>query len=239
MPDSVILTDIESQSQSPESPLAALSQNIDLGSTSPRKVLQINQAQNSHAQNHSHTQNLLAPQSRLSSDYFIDGYISDTFTPRNAEGYLAQLFNVRNAADIQAIRHQSGAFYVLNRPSHSTPPALLVNGQDAWLLDHVVRSGGSVVPQQLWFPQGQGYRRRYVEQAQLRMPVFFVNANGSLGVPVMSAAIGDMQLHGAYLPAQLVDRSTLKIRIGVCTCSFTTRAPSLTVLYVSIAVARL
>ena len=147
----------------------------------------------------------------------MDGYISYTFTPRYAEGYLAQLFNVTNATDIQSIRHQSGALYVFNHPTHNIPPAVSMNGRHAWLVDFGVRSGGSVVPQQLSFPQGQGDRRRYVEQAQLRMPVFFVHANGSLGVPVMSAAIGEIQLHGAYLPAQLADRSILKIRIGVCT----------------------
>ena len=135
---------------------------------------------------------------------------------------------MRNAAEIQAVRNQSGAFYVFNHPPHNVPPASLVNGQPAWLLDYAVRPGGTVVRQQLWFPQGQGDRRRYVEQARLHIPVFFFNANGSLGVPVSSAAIGDVQLHGTHLPPQLADRSTLKIRISVCTRFFTARTPSLT-----------
>jgi len=152
-----------------------------------------------------------APQ--FTRDFLTDGYISYTFTPRNAEGYLVQLFKV-DATSVQAIRHQSGAFYVLNRPSHSSPPALLVNGQDAWVLDYAVRSGGSVVPQQLWLPQGQGDRRPYVDQAQFRMPIFFVNMDGNLGVSIMSAAAGQMQLRGAELPPPLADKTLIRIRIG-------------------------
>ena len=169
-----------------------------------------------------------APQ--FTRDFLTDGYISYTFTPRNAEGYLVQLFKV-DATSVQAIRHQSGAFYVLNRPSHSTPPALLVNGQDAWLLDYAVRSGGSVVPQQLWFPQGQGDRRRYVDQAQFRMPIFFVNMDANLGVSIMSAAAGQMQLRGADLPPPLADKTTIRIRIGVCSLSLLARSHYL--LYIS------
>jgi hypothetical protein len=159
-------------------------------------------------------------------DFLTDGYISYTFKPQNAEGYLVQLFNV-NAASVQAIHHQGGAFYVLNHPVHNSLPTLLVNGQGAWLFDYAVRPGGSVVPQQPWFPQGQGDRRRYVDQAQFRMPVFFIN-NGNLGVPVMNAAAGQMQLHGVGLPPQLADKTTIKIRIGVCTRSLSARSRSLT-----------
>ncbi|KAH9995619.1 hypothetical protein BJV77DRAFT_230985 [Russula vinacea] len=156
-----------------------------------------------------------APQ--FSRDFLTDGYISYTFGPRNAEGYLIQLFAV-DAASVRAIRHQSGAFYVLNRPAHNVPPALLVNGQDAWVLDYAVRTGGSVVPQQFWSPQGQGQgdpsRRRYADQPQVNMPVFFVNASGSLGVPVVNAAAGDMKLHGVNLPSQLADKAAIAIRIS-------------------------
>src|SRR5882762_10942507 len=81
-------------------------------------------------------------------------------------------------------------------PSHYSPPIRTQYG-DTWVLDYGVRSGGSVVPQQLWAPQGQGDRRRYVDQAQFRMPIFFVNMNGALGVPVMNAAAGHLQLRDA------------------------------------------
>jgi hypothetical protein len=147
-------------------------------------------------------------------DYLTDGYISYTIGSRIAESYIAHLFGV-DAASIQAIRQN--AFYVFNPPSYYIPPALSVHGRDAWLLDFAVRSGGSVVPQQLWSPQVQGDRHRYVDQMQSRLPVFFVNANGNLGVPVMNAAAGDMQLRGGHVPPQLADKRTVKLRINVCT----------------------
>ncbi len=151
---------------------------------------------------------------QLTRDYLTDGYISYTFSSRNAEFYVVHLFR-RDAASVEAIRDRSGAYSVFIPPSHFSPPVRTPFG-DAWVLDYVVRSGGSVVAQQLWSPHGQGDRRRYVDQAQFRMPIFFVNSNGGLGVPVMNAAAGHMQLRDAHLPPSLIDKTTTKIRIGVC-----------------------
>ena len=150
----------------------------------------------------------------LNRDYLTDGYISYTFTSRNAEFYVVHLFR-RDAASVQANRERNGAYSVFIPPSYFSPPIRTPYG-DTWVLDYAVRNGGSVVPQQLWAPQGQGDRRRYVDQAQFRMPVFFVSMNGGLGVPVMSAAAGDMQLRDTHLPPSLLDKTTTKIRIGVC-----------------------
>ena len=158
------------------------------------------------------------PQAPVARSLLTDGYISYTFTPQMAEFYLAQLlFKVNNSASIESIPdpNGSGAYFVFNLPSHFSAPPLMINGRGAWYLDYNVRSGGSVVQQQLWVPQGQGDRRRYVDQAQFRMPVFFVGMNGSLGVPVLNAAAGDMQLRDTYLPPQLLDKRTVKIRIAV------------------------
>jgi hypothetical protein len=48
------------------------------------------------------------------------------------------------------------------------------------------------------------------------MPVFFVGRDGGLGVPVMNAAAGHMELRDAHLPPPLQDKTTAKIRIAVC-----------------------
>jgi hypothetical protein len=150
---------------------------------------------------------------RLTGDYLTDSYISHTFTPRDAELYVAHLY--RDAASIHPIRDRSGAYYVSIPPSHHSPPIRTQHG-DTWVLDHAVRSGGSVVPQQLWAPRGQGDRQRYVDKAQFHMPIFFVNMNGTLGLPVMRAAAGHMKLRDEHLPPPLVDKNTTKIRIMVC-----------------------
>jgi hypothetical protein len=151
--------------------------------------------------------------------FLTDGYISYTFTPQMAELLLVQLlFKVANSASIEATPdpNGSGAYFVFNHPSHFSPPPLTMNGRAAWVLDYDVRAGGgSVVPQQLWFPQGEGDRRRYVDQARFRMPVFFVGIDGSLGVPVLDAAAGQMQLRDVDLPPPLQGKKTAKIRIAV------------------------
>ena len=151
-------------------------------------------------------------------NFLTTGYISYTFTSRIAEFLMVQLlFKVADTASIEAIHDPNGdgAYFVFNNPSYYSPPPLTINGRGAWVLDHDVKSGGSVVPQQLWFPQGEGDRRRYVDQAQFRMPVFFVCIDGTLGVPVLNAAAGHMQLRDAHLPLPMQDKKTVKIRIAV------------------------
>ena len=48
------------------------------------------------------------------------------------------------------------------------------------------------------------------------MPVFFVGINGSLGVPVLNAAAGDVQLHDVHLPPPPQYKTVARIRIAVC-----------------------
>jgi hypothetical protein len=148
-------------------------------------------------------------------NFLTNGYIPYTFSPRAAASYYTVLFRV-DPSVIQAYSHL-GAFYVWNQPMIWTQPPLNFNGRPGWLLDYHIRPGGSVVPQQIWFPQGQGDWRRHVEQAQLQMPLFFVNADGTLGVPIEKAAAGHMHLRGVGERAPFGDKFTTKIRIGVCT----------------------
>jgi hypothetical protein len=178
---------------------------------------QAHHAQTHHAQAH-HSQAHHAQSHPVTRKFLTDGYISYTFTPQIAELFLVQLlFKVANSASIEAIRdpNKGGAYFVFNHPSYHSPPPLTINGRGAWVLDYDVKLGGSVVPQQLWFPQGDGDRRRYVDQARFRMPIFFVNMNGGLGVPVLNAAAGHMQLRDVVLPPPLQDKINVKIRIAV------------------------
>jgi hypothetical protein len=156
-------------------------------------------------------------------DFLTDGYITYTFRPQAAANYLTVLFKA-NPSDVHTFLHK-GAFFVWNQPTLWTQPPFNFNGRQAWLLDYHITPGGSVVPQQIWFPQGQGDWRRYVEQAQLQMPLFFVNADGNLGVPVTNAAAGQMYLRGAGDPAPFGDKTTTKIRICVCVLAPSMCAP--------------
>ena len=168
----------------------------------------------------------------MTKEFLTDGYISYTFTPQIAEVYLAYLFKTE-LKRVQPFHYQD-SFFVWNQPPISTqaPLMILPRGQHhpnpAWLLDFAIRPGGSVVPQQLWFPQGQGDWRRYVEQAHLQMPLFFTNTDGSFGVPIVNAVAGQMVLRGGNEPAPFGDRTTTKIRIGVCVHPLPGRARHLT-----------
>jgi hypothetical protein len=161
--------------------------------------------------------------------FLIDSYIAYTFTPLGAKNYLAILFKVEPQT-VETFLHQGAAFFVWNQPllPDLTSPPLSFNGAPAWLLDYRIQPGGTVVPQQLWIPQGQGDLRRYVEQAPLQMPLFFIQENGTLGVPIANAVEGQMFLRGARHPAPFGMKATTKIRIGVCTRPLHAR-PSLTV----------
>jgi hypothetical protein len=163
-----------------------------------------------------------------SVDLRVDGYLSYTFTPQVVEIYLAYLFKVDpKRVQVFGAHNWPGAFFITNPLMNHCRPQHIGNGRYAWILDYAVnsrRGGGSVVPQQLWSPQGQGDWRRYVEQAQLYIPVFFVNMDGSLGVPVSHAAAGQMSLRDANASAPLGDRTATKIRISVCITPVDTRS---------------
>ncbi|KAI9511587.1 hypothetical protein F5148DRAFT_1146751 [Russula earlei] len=167
-----------------------------------------------HGQSPSYSYGQSQSQSEDHREYLTYGYISNTFGPQPAESYQMILFKV-DPRVVVAFRHHShpGAYFVYIQPSLPSPSQLMTNNGPAWLLDYAVRDGGSVVPQQIWFPQGHGDWRRYVEQAEFHIPVFFTNADGALGVPVVNAAGGHMTLLDANQPAPLGDRTTTKIRI--------------------------
>jgi hypothetical protein len=164
---------------------------------------------------------------RPDSYFLTDGYIPHTFTPQAAASYCSILFKM-DSSEIQVFRLLD-IFYVWNRPTISTQLPLNVNGRHGWLLDYHVRPGGSVVPQQIWYPLSQWEWCRYIERlgARLHMPLFFVNvdADGTLGVPIVNAAAGQMCLRGAGEPAPFGDKATANIRIGVCTLAPSMRAP--------------
>ena len=92
----------------------------------------------------------------------------------------------------------------------------VVNNVPLWLLDFIPMPMYHVVPQKIWTPPNQSDWRRYVEQAHLRMPVFFVQGNGTIGLPLPRAVVGDTaSLRGADSPAPLGGGHSTQIRIAV------------------------
>ena len=84
------------------------------------------------------------------------------------------------------------------------------------MLDRKAEGNGTVVPQSLWSPSSVDDTIRLVHDAELQMPIFFLDTDGRLGLPLDDAVMGqcDNLLNG-QLPAPLGPQKTTHIRIGV------------------------
>ncbi|KAI9440607.1 hypothetical protein H4582DRAFT_1478631 [Lactarius indigo] len=147
-----------------------------------------------------------------------DGYLVRMFGHRDAAFFIESLLKM-NAREVHLISNVPGwhSALMVSRPSVSgTPPDALANNEHPlWLLDFVPQPQVTVVPQQIWTPPNQSDWRRYVEQAHLRMPVFFVQNNGVIGLPLSRAAVGDTSsLRNADRPAPLGGGHSTQIRIA-------------------------
>src|SRR6266404_275544 len=162
--------------------------------------------------------------SQTSNDLLVDGYISQAFLPnRSVEAYIIHLCKTTNFKElIQTLPSPSGpgVVFVIREATRRLHPQPLMwdsSGVPLWLLDYVIKDIGTVVPQTLWAPQNQNDIRQYVEEADLQLPVFFIHANGDLGLSVEDAVNGlcHSTLRDAHMQAQLGGKSTTHIRISV------------------------
>ena len=124
-----------------------------------------------------------------------------------------------NPQDVNLISNVPGwpNALMVSRPSvpNTRPDALANNQHPLWILDFVPLPPLNVVPQRIWSPPNQSDWRRYVEQADLHMPVFFVQNNGMIGLPLSRAAVGDTSsLRHANRAAPLGGGHSTQIRIA-------------------------
>jgi hypothetical protein len=159
--------------------------------------------------------------STLTSISFIrsDGFLVRMFGQRDAVFFIESLLKM-NARDIHLVGNVPGwpSALMVQRPSVGDThfDALVNNTTPLWILDFIPPPIYQVVPQQIWTPPNQSDWRRYVEQASLRMPVFFVQNNGAIGLPLPRAAVGDTaSLRGADTAAPLGGGHSTQIRIAV------------------------
>jgi hypothetical protein len=112
-------------------------------------------------------------------------------------------------ADISTCPGSESLFFVV----HSVPKHILVHnpGQRFWVLDRSIVPRGTVVPQTL--PQTVA---RYLEQAELQMPIFFESSTGTLGLSLDDASNNRCHtLLNALKLAPLGGKWTSVIRIAV------------------------
>ena len=141
------------------------------------------------------------------------------FGRRDAAFFIESLLKV-NVRDVFLYGNVLGWHnaYMVPNPSINDGrcDAFASNNQPLWLLDIIPVPMYHVVPQQIWTPPNQSDWRRYVEQANLRMPVFFVQNDGTIGLPLARALSGQRSLlRCGDTPAPLGGGHSTQIRIAV------------------------
>ena len=153
------------------------------------------------------------------------GFLVRMFGQRDSAFFIESLLkmNARNVYLIGDVPGWPNALMAQNPSVPDAPPAAamtLPNGpiRHLWLLDFVPSTTTTrvVVPQKIWMPSNQSDWHQFAEQVNLRMPVFFVQSDGSVGLLLTCATAGDTaSLHLADSPAPLGGGHSTLIRIAV------------------------
>jgi len=151
----------------------------------------------------------------------VDGTISYMFGPGVAEVYFRYLLkgNIRRSLLCWDVPNWPGACFTsqgaLNAVAE-TSSACHEREPKARLLDYDARNlEGTVVPQALWSPHSRGAMNKYVLDAALQFPIFFVRQDRTVGLSLHEAVEGPRGLLGAQTYAPLGGQSTLHVRIQV------------------------
>ena len=134
---------------------------------------------------------MMDPQQNVQLDLFIDGYTAQMFGRLDAETYYVSLLK-RERGHIQWHTSTDITGVFLAAP----PPGLVVApDQHDWVIDHVVRPTGPMIPQKIWVPKMASDKVRRVDYEQLQPPIFFIHDNGrDLGLPLIDAASNNCRL---------------------------------------------
>jgi hypothetical protein len=130
-----------------------------------------------------------------------------------APGYFTHL--LRFDERVFQLVVSNGAFLLLYPALQNVRPITYIGNRLAWLLDYMLRDVGTVVSQRLWSPAAASDAQRY-GTVPLNMPIFFVQRDRTLGLPLNQAVSGDCSaLLNARLPAPIGLGHTTIIRIMV------------------------
>ncbi len=147
-----------------------------------------------------------------------EGFLTKMFGRRDAAFFIGTLFKV-NSRNLYLVgnmpEYLSGL--MVQSPSNldARADAIRPDNQPLWLLDMIAQPMYQVVPQKMWTPPNQSDWHRYVEQASLHLPVFFIQNDGAAGLPLVRALAGDTaSLRGANMPAPLGGGHSTQIRIA-------------------------
>ena len=147
------------------------------------------------------------------------------FSPEDAHNFFALLLRTQGFLRDYRMSYSQGVWYIMQNPPFFQPPPPGVPPQNLMLpLDHnVCITQGTVVPQRRWTPADEIDVRRYVENATLQLPIYFVNRNGGVGFWLPDILQGrDHDLYLGDTEAPLGGRATTHLRLNV---SSYTRCP--------------
>jgi hypothetical protein len=153
------------------------------------------------------------------TDLLVDGFIAHTFASDDANIYLKLLLpapSSKHFLQYYGILTQQDTWYITRNSNlvQGTLPGLSL--QPTPLLDYRVTTSSMVVPQRRWTPADEVDGQRHSEYATLRLPIFFVNRNGGLGLRLPDIfRDGDHDLQNANNLAPLGGRAWTHIWINV------------------------
>lgn len=161
-----------------------------------------------------HALSFLTTRDMQHDDILVDGFITNMFSPRDAFAFFTLLLRMQDF--LPHVTYLRGVWYInhVQQPSAGLPTQLPLDF-NSWPTE------GTVVPQRRWTPADEADVRRYVLEATLQLPVFFVNRNGAVGFclpDILEGRDGDLYNRDSY--ALLGGRTTTHIRINVSTLPY-------------------
>jgi hypothetical protein len=152
------------------------------------------------------------------SDVLVDGFLANTFSPQDANAFFALLLKTPGFMRYYRVTYSRGVWYITQNAPHVQRPSVGIPTQNPPLaLDFSVKgTQGTVVPQRRWFPADEVDFRRFVIEAALQLPIFFVNRNGGVGFWLPDILhCRDHDLYNRESEASLGGVTTTHIRINV------------------------
>ncbi|KAH9967209.1 hypothetical protein BC827DRAFT_574340 [Russula dissimulans] len=122
-----------------------------------------------------------------------DGFLARMFGQQDATLLIESLLKM-NARDVRLVEKVPGwqNALMVQRPSSPDSRAdTMANSRPTWPLDFIPSPTCRIIPQKIWTPPDQSDWCRNVEQANLCMPIFFVQNNGVIGLPLPRATMRD------------------------------------------------
>jgi hypothetical protein len=152
------------------------------------------------------------------TDLLVDGFLANMFSPRDTHIFFTFLLRTPDFLRYYGITYSPGVWFMTqNSPYVQRSPLGIATQNPPLALDFSVKeTQGTVVPQRRWFPADEVDFRRFVTEATLQLPIFFVNRNGGIGFWLPDILQGrDRDLYNRDSEASLGGVATTHIRINV------------------------